>query len=283
MSSADTPANAVQRGPQSPREDGPSHWLRPGLGQSFGWRAGASALSPKSPIPVAPPRRARATYPDQELRQDHVPLAAGQVQRRAAIPLPAGLVHLITGAVCQQQDDHPQVLVGGGPQQALAQGQLGAGQRGQEQLLLVLGPDPPLLLFPARGRRGQSGMTAEAAPCASNLLTRGQARGSQAAGDKVFTSVGWPWREVCLWSTGRGASRAASARLPRNLSADSQAPDTEPRRASCVTNPTGCGCPSASSSHVIPFASSTGKPLTSLGPSGYDTGWTPQAWRSIPL
>lgn len=94
-----------------------------------------------------------ATYPDEQLGQDHVALPAGQVQRRPAVSLPAGFVHLVPGAVRQQQDDRPQVLVGRGPQQVLAQGQLCAGQRGQEELLLVLGPDPPLLLLPARASR----------------------------------------------------------------------------------------------------------------------------------
>lgn len=90
------------------------------------------------------------TYPDQELRQDHVPLPASQVQRCAAVALSARLIHLLPGAVRQQQDDSPQVLVGGGPQQVLAKGQLRAGQRRQEEFLLILGPDPPLLLFPVR-------------------------------------------------------------------------------------------------------------------------------------
>lgn len=94
-----------------------------------------------------------ATYPDEQLGQDHVALPAGQVQRRPAVSLPAGFVHLVPGAVRQQQDDRPQVLVGRGPQQVLAQGQLRAGQGGQEELLLVLGPDPPLLLLPARASR----------------------------------------------------------------------------------------------------------------------------------
>lgn len=36
-----------------------------------------------------------ATYPDQQLNQDHVALAAGQVQGRATISFPTGLIHLI--------------------------------------------------------------------------------------------------------------------------------------------------------------------------------------------
>lgn len=154
----------------------------------------------------------RATYPDQELRQDHVPLPAGQVQRRAAIAFPAGLIHLVPGAVCQQQDDRPQVFVGRGPQQVLAQGQLGAGQRGQEELLLVLGPDPPLLLFPARGRHGhgQAGQL-RLRPCPGTLLTRKRGRGRQWV-TSVFASVGRPGGEVHLWFTKWGnLPQAASA------------------------------------------------------------------------
>lgn len=91
-----------------------------------------------------------STYPDEQLGQDHVALAAGQVQCCATVAFPAGLVHLVPRAVCQQQDDCPQVLIGCGTQQVLAQGQLCAGQGRQEELLFVLRPDPPLLLFPAR-------------------------------------------------------------------------------------------------------------------------------------
>lgn len=118
-----------------------------------------------------------ATYPDEELCQDHVPLPAGQVQRRAAVHLPARLVHLVPGAVRQQQDDRPQVLVGGGPQQVLAQGQLAAWQRGQEELLLVLGPDPALLLFPARAirqaRSGQAGQRRLRPLCSTTQVAGG--------------------------------------------------------------------------------------------------------------
>lgn len=99
------------------------------------------------------------------------------MQRRAAVALPAGLVHLVPGAMRQQQDDGPQVLVSSGSQQVLAQGQLRARQRGQEELLLVLGPDPPLLLFPARATRqvwSQSGRTTKAqALCPGTHSTEG--------------------------------------------------------------------------------------------------------------
>lgn len=69
-------------------------------------------------------------YPDQQLSQDHVALAAGQVQRCAAVPFPAGFIHLIPGPMCQEQDDSPQVFLCSGTQQLLAQGELRAWQWG---------------------------------------------------------------------------------------------------------------------------------------------------------
>lgn len=64
------------------------------------------------------------TYPDEQLSQDHIALAAGQVQGCASVSLPACLVHLVPGAVGQQQDDCAQVLVGCGSQQLLTTAQL---------------------------------------------------------------------------------------------------------------------------------------------------------------
>lgn len=200
-------------------------------------------------VTPAPPG-ARATYPDEELGQDHVALPAGQVQRRAAVPFPARLVHLVPGAVRQQQDDCPQVLVGGGPQQVLAQGQLRAGQRGQEELLLVLGPDPPLLLFPARATRqarSPQGSRTEAAPPA--LLPPCVVCGWGRPGD-----VGQPETSVCTAAEsppGRvflrfsnlvsGFHRSTTWEPARD--ADSQAPSqwASPPR---VRTPGG-GCPDA--------------------------------------
>lgn len=78
---------------------------------------------------------------------------AGQVQRGAAVAV--GLVDLLPGAVGEQQDDGAQVLLRRGPQQLLAQRQVGAGQRGQEQTLLVLRPDPTLPLLPGRQTQGK--------------------------------------------------------------------------------------------------------------------------------
>ena len=94
------------------------------------------------------------SYPDEELRDDHVALAAGEVQRVASVSLSAGLVDLLPGSVGQQQDDGAQVFLGRRPQQLLAQRQVGAGQRRQEQTLLVLCPDPALPLLPDRKNTG---------------------------------------------------------------------------------------------------------------------------------
>lgn len=52
-------------------------------------------------------------YPDEELRDHHVALAAGQVKRVAPVGLPARLVDLLAVAVGEEQDDGPQVLLGG--------------------------------------------------------------------------------------------------------------------------------------------------------------------------
>lgn len=167
------------------------------------------------------------TYPDQELRQDHVPLPAGQVQRRAAVPLSAGLVHLLPGAMRQQQDDSPQVLVGGGPQQVLAQGQLCAGQRCQEELLLVLGPDPPLLLFPARATtqaRSPAGRTtgAETPFCSRTLVVRRpQGRNAIVGEECPHRAQGSPLRDMFPRLGSRPSSISTTWKLVRN--ADPQA------------------------------------------------------------
>lgn len=90
------------------------------------------------------------SHPDEELRDDHVALVAGQVQCVASVSLAAGLVDLLPGSVGEQQDDGAEVLLGRRPQQLLAQRQVGAGQRRQEEALLVLRPDPALTLLPER-------------------------------------------------------------------------------------------------------------------------------------
>lgn len=45
------------------------------------------------------------SYPDKELRDDHVALVAGQVQRAASISFSAGLVDLLSGPVSKQEHD----------------------------------------------------------------------------------------------------------------------------------------------------------------------------------
>lgn len=54
----------------------------------------------------------RSPYPDEELRDDHVAFAAGQVKRVASVGFPACLVDLLPVAVGEEQDDGPQVLLG---------------------------------------------------------------------------------------------------------------------------------------------------------------------------
>lgn len=113
--------------------------------------------------PQPSPPLAAGPYPDEELHQHHVPFPAGQVQGGAPVPVPAGLVHLLPRAVGQEQDHRPQVLLGCGPQEMLAQGELQALQRGEEELLLILCAYPELFFFPreARGDRSLSpGITA---------------------------------------------------------------------------------------------------------------------------
>lgn len=53
------------------------------------------------------------SYPDEQLRDHHVAFAAGQVERVASVGLAARLVDLLPVAVGEEQDDGPQVLLGG--------------------------------------------------------------------------------------------------------------------------------------------------------------------------
>ncbi|TNN35118.1 hypothetical protein EYF80_054711 [Liparis tanakae] len=100
------------------------------------------------------PTSRAAPYPDEQLRDDHVALAPGEVQRVASVSVAARLVDLLPRAVSEQQHHGAQVLLRRRPQQLLAQGQLGAGrQRRHEHALLVLGPDPTLALLPEDGRK----------------------------------------------------------------------------------------------------------------------------------
>lgn len=70
------------------------------------------------------------------------------MERVASVGLSARLVDLLPVAVGEEQDDGAQVLLRRRPQQLLPQRQVGAGQRGQEEALLVLRSDPALPLLP---------------------------------------------------------------------------------------------------------------------------------------
>ena len=74
------------------------------------------------------------------------------MQGGAAVAVSVRLVHLLLGAVGQEQHHQPQVVLHHGPEQLLAQGHVGLGQPHQEQLLLILSPDPALLLLPGGGK-----------------------------------------------------------------------------------------------------------------------------------
>lgn len=89
-------------------------------------------------------------YPDEQLREDYVGHGAGEMQRCAPISVPIGLVHFLLGAMGQERHHEAQVVLHHCPQQLLPQRDVRLRQRSQEELLLVLGPDPALLLLPAR-------------------------------------------------------------------------------------------------------------------------------------
>lgn len=106
------------------------------------------------------------SYPDEQLCEDNVGHGAGQMQSCAPISIPVGLIHLLLGAVGQERHHEAQVILHHGPQQLLPQRDVRLRQRRQEQLLLVLGPDPALLLLPADGTLSPSQVGQPAwAPC----------------------------------------------------------------------------------------------------------------------
>lgn len=88
------------------------------------------------------------THPDEQLSDDHIGHCAGEMQSGAPISIPISLVNLLFGAVCQQQHHQPQVILHHCAKQLLPQGHVRLGQSHYEQLLLVLGSDPALLLLP---------------------------------------------------------------------------------------------------------------------------------------
>lgn len=72
------------------------------------------------------------------------------MQRCAPVSISVGLIHFLLGAVGQECHHEAQVIFHHGPQQLLPQRDVGLGQWGQKELLLILSPDPALLLLPAR-------------------------------------------------------------------------------------------------------------------------------------
>jgi len=94
----------------------------------------------------------RPTHPDEQLCDHHVGHGAGEVQSGASVSVPVRLVDLLLGAVGQQHHHQPQVVLHHRPKQLLPQGHVRLGRLRQEQLLLVLGSDPALLLLPGEKR-----------------------------------------------------------------------------------------------------------------------------------
>lgn len=77
-------------------------------------------------------RREPRTHPDEQLCEDDVGHGTGQVQSRAPVPIPVGLVHLLLGPVCEKHHQQPQVVLHHGPEQLLPQWHIRAWQWGQE-------------------------------------------------------------------------------------------------------------------------------------------------------
>lgn len=90
------------------------------------------------------------SYPDEQLCEDYVGHCAREMQRRAPVSISVGLVHLLLGAMGQECHHQAQVILHHGPQQLLPQWDVRLRQWGQKELLLILSPDPALLLLPAR-------------------------------------------------------------------------------------------------------------------------------------
>ena len=147
--------------------------------------------------PPTPP-----THPDEQLREDHVGHGAGQVQGRPPVPVAVGLIHLLLGPVRQERHQQPQVVLHHRPEQLLAQRHVRAGQRGQEELLLVLGPDPTLLLLSAGTGRarpgGRSGERARWGLGGQDPHSRSQPEGPRAVGGSGWRRV-WESLDGTLW------------------------------------------------------------------------------------
>lgn len=62
-----------------------------------------------------------SSYPDEQLCDDHVSHGAGQVQCGTSISVAVRLVDLFFGAVGQEENHQPQVVLHHGPQELLSQ------------------------------------------------------------------------------------------------------------------------------------------------------------------
>lgn len=124
------------------------------------------------------------SYPDEQLCEDYVGHGTGQVQCCAPISVPVGLVHFLLGAMGQQCHHEAQVILHHRPQQLLPQGDVRLRQRSQEELLLVLGPDPALLLLPARSqnRVGWKSLLRPLSPTALTIKPYTMCRGHRSLG-----------------------------------------------------------------------------------------------------
>lgn len=72
------------------------------------------------------------------------------MQGCASVSVAVRLVHLLLGAVGEQEYHHPQVVLHHRPEQLLSQRHVRLREAHQEQLLLVFRTDPAFLLLPEK-------------------------------------------------------------------------------------------------------------------------------------
>lgn len=173
-------------------------------------------------------------HPDEELREDHVGHGAGEVQGGPSVPIAVGLVHLLLQAVRQQGDHGPQVILHHGPQQLLAQRHIGVRQGGQEELLLIFGPDPALFFVPAKGWGG--GVTEVSASLDSR-------RGTPKTATLPACPPPWPLfirrahrkgQALCCWGAVAGRTPRRHYRCCRLAACTKAAVSRGPNRCCCV-------------------------------------------------
>ena len=87
------------------------------------------------------------THPEQQLYEHDVAERGGDVQRRARVALAVGRVDVSGGGVGEHEYGAAHVLARDGVDELLRHGHVVVGQRRQEALLLVLQPNPLLLLL----------------------------------------------------------------------------------------------------------------------------------------